>query len=369
MLTLVALLALGSQSATFTQYPDWLRSYLEAASGLTSRTLINEFSDPEPTADLIAISKKLRSQLEAARSKIREGNLAFRFDEKLSVEVLALPNNDRLPIVAAGLGASAYADLADGESVRAVEKLRDALLFLHNLSSIDELSFVRSVSGQVSVLKRAEPHLSGLPLEAARDLASLAESLDQGRLYVVEAIDRACRNGQQSAEQALREGWDLARTSPEGSAEERLLQKLNSMSAEERVRLLPKVIEEVEVLREQWIDQANQPIAVWLSMQTVEPKSVEQAIVSQLVDAPNLVFRRAAERAVRYRILRAYAEVAVYKWKHGKFPERLSEIGQKLAADPLGSGELVYVREFSGCRIYSPGNDKIASITLDKTVR
>lgn len=261
--------------------------------------------------------------------------------------------------------AQAYVNFSAGDSKGGTQNLLDGLTFARNISEDRVIDLLVGYASDQDIFNCYGRSLGSIgQADAQRTLAFVEGLLSKPSVYP--AVLRRARDARLKDLQSV-----FAKPTEANSSYQRFIAQ---MSEREKKEALNQVADEIDRSYQELLQRLNGPESQWYmpvqreSMPEDPRIDTSADLVRFLAFAfrPTDITRFVIVDRIQLRLLDLHMRIIDYRWRNGKFPEKLSDAAPaNLAIDPATNSEFIYsLNQTRKYRLYSKGLPETGQIDL-----
>jgi len=327
--------------------------------------------------DLLTIRREKERRFRRILDLVKAGNAKPVWNPRSSMDLDSLlPELGPFRAISRHLVQFAYVSFANGKSAEGTERLIDALRFGIRISQGPMIFRLVSMALASIVLAGFEEHLSRL---SEADCHRIIDSWN-GVFREADGLENALRSElaglAASVPMILKEPERFLTLDSEDPDSAKVLEALKALSPRQIEVVAELIVKRQTQLTQdyiQWIAKSEKNLAIEMPTSAaarVDPRTSIDTLADRVAEdsLPFFTAMTMAEARVRtqLRLLLLHARVLLYRWRHGKLPQKLlNAAAAEECQDPIGEKEFRYVVTSRGTyRLFSEGFGNTGEIEL-----
>lgn len=347
--------------------------YVAAADAIQMAKTPNAFSDSMSTSlktTELATAKRISQDFSVVLSHVIRGNQkkAWLPHNTLSFDT-TFPELAAFRNVARVLRHIAYADLASGNSSRAVACIGEGLIFGEQISRMTLIHLLVSYANASMLMAALNDLTLSIPPQDALKLAQSVTTILESEPSVIGAMQAELKYQvafwEKDFEKVGGVSGFLTKYMPsepdEATKSNPLYKELTSMNDAQFRAAASRSLNKLRDRHRSYDLMLRGPESKWRNLDDpLEPSTVEDLLEDLMTPVFGQVIDASLTRRTQLRLLRLHLAISAFNWEHRRIPNTLSELPQKeWILDPLHGESFTY--EITGrkeYRLYSKGTER-----------
>lgn len=347
--------------------------YVAAADAIQMAKTPNAFTDSMSTSlktTELATAKRISQDFSVVLNHVIRGNQkkAWLPHNALSFDT-TFPELSAFRNVARVLRHIAYADLASGNSSRAVSCIGEGLIFGEQISRMTLIHLLVSYANAAMLMAALNDMTLSIPPQDALKLAQTVTQILDAEPSVVGAMQAELKYQvafwEKDIEKVGGVSGFLNKYMPDepdqATKSNPLYKELTSLSDGQFRAMTSRSLNRIRERHRNYDLMLRGPESKWRNLDDhLEPATVEEFLEDLMTPVLGQVIDASLTRRTQLRLLRLHLAIAAFHWEHRRIPNTLGELPQKdWTLDPLHGESFAY--EITGrkeYRLYSKGTER-----------